>query len=326
MELARRRSGWPAKKTLAALGIARRSYYRWLREEAWARALPAEPVKPVQPFEALPEEKEAVLNYARKHPELRHRELAWRMVDEDVVCLSPSTVYRILKTANLVCPWRRRSKRRRQEDEKATRPDQIWATDVMQVMIGEGTYFVVTFMDEYARYVVDFELATAMDGQTVSAAAQAAIDTLPKGEDGLPVARPLIRSDNGSGYISKEFKVVLGENGLGHHRIKPHCPEENGLIERLHRTLRGELEGEDLKNLLEAKKVFARIVRRYNEERLHSALGYLTPADYYRGNPGVRYAARRAKLSQARHQRRERNLEMQQRTFPFPGGEEVVSD
>jgi len=88
VEQARRRSSWPAKKTLAALGIARRSYYRWLREEAWARALPSEPVKPVQPYEALPEEKEAVLNYARKHAELRHRELAWRMVDEDVVCLT----------------------------------------------------------------------------------------------------------------------------------------------------------------------------------------------------------------------------------------------
>ena len=108
----RTRSGWPAKRTLAALGIPRRTYYRWLKEEAWAKALPEEPVKPVQPYEALPEEKQAVLAYARKHPELRHRELAWRMVDEDVAYLSPSTVYRILKEANLVCPWRRRSKRR----------------------------------------------------------------------------------------------------------------------------------------------------------------------------------------------------------------------
>jgi putative transposase len=323
---AKERSRWAVRRTLAVLGIARTTYHRWLREEAWARALPPEPVLPVQPYEASPEEKQAVLDYARKHPELRHRELAWRMVDEGVVYLSPSTVYRVLKTSNLVCPWRRRMKRRREDAEKATRPDERWSTDIMQIQVGAGVYYVVSFMDEYSRYLVHYEITTGTDGITTSAAAQAAIDTLPKGPDGKPQSKPEIRSDNGSGYISKEFKLVLKENGLGHHRITPHCPEENGLIERVHRTLRENLDGEELTNLLEAEKVFGRIVKRYNEERLHSALGYLTPADYYRGNPEARFAERRRKLAEARHQRREKNLELRQRTLPFQAAETVAND
>jgi putative transposase len=326
VERARARSGWPARRTLAALGISRRSYYRWLKEEAWAKAVPGEPVKPVQLYEALPEEKAAVLAYARQHPELRHRELAWRMVDEDVACLSPSTAYRILKEADLVCPWRRRKKRSRAEDEKPMRPNQRWVTDLMEIMIGSGVYYLVCFMDEFSRYIVHHEVLTGMDGKTVSLAGQAAIDQLPKGADGRPITKPVIQSDNGSGYIAREFLQVLKENGLGHHRIKPHCPEENGTMERANRTLRERLEEEELTNLLQARDVITKVVRWYNEERLHSALGYLPPVVYYRGDPKACQEARRRKMAEARHRRKEKNLELKQRTIPFEVGEPVPSN
>jgi len=323
---AKARSGWSAKRTLAALGIAPRSYYRWLKEEAWAKQLPAEPLKPVSVYEALSEEKQAVLAYARKHPELRHRELAWRMVDEDVAYLSPSTVYRILKEANLVGPWRRRAKRKKAQEEKATRPDQRWSTDLMHLQVGGKVYYFIAFLDDYSRYIVHHELLLGMDGLSTSLAAQAAIETLPVGPDLRPVSRPEIRSDNGSGYVSKEFRVVLRENGLTHHRIQPHCPEENGLMERTNRTLREGLEGEDFSDYLAAIAAITRLVRRYNDQRLHSALGYLPPREFYRGDPPRRFQDRRTKLAQARHRRREQNLNLRQGTLPLEGGEVVTSN
>ena len=108
VEQTKARSGWSARRTLQALGIARGTYYRWRKEAAWTKE-PRVAASPVQLFEALPEEREVVLDYARKHATVRHRELAWRMVDEDVAYLSPSTVYRILREAELVCRGRGRT-------------------------------------------------------------------------------------------------------------------------------------------------------------------------------------------------------------------------
>jgi putative transposase len=327
VEQTKRRSGWSVRRTLRQLDVSPASYYRWRKEAAQAKTLAAEPPRPVQAYEATDEEKRAVRAYALKHPGIRHRELAWRMVDEAVACLSPSTVYRILKGENLVCPWRRRTKRTRQDEEKAQRPDEIWATDLMYVVIGGRTYYLVSFLDEYSRLIVHHALAASMDGMTVSVEAQAAIEGFLREKGGeLPrEGMPRMRSDNGSCYISREFRGVLDEHRLGHQRIKPHCPEENGIIERSNRTLREALDGEELTDSLQARDVIAGIVRWYNGERLHSALGYLRPIDYYRGDPVGLHEQRRRKMAEARHRRREKNLKLRQPTLPLESLEGVAN-
>lgn len=324
VEITRNRSGWPVKRTLAALGVPPRSYYRWLKQQLWNRPKSAKTAPAVPPYEALPEEKKAVIDYARKHTHLRHREMAWKMVDEGVAFLSPSTVYRILKESNLVCPWQRRPKRIRAVTERATVPDERWSTDLMYLQVGGQTYYFVAFLDEYSRAIVHHEILLGMDSISVSNAAQKAIEQLPKHEDGSLKRRPVIRSDNGSCYVSQEFRVVLKENGLTHHRITPHCPEENGLMERANRTLRESLDSERLENLLEARKVINRHVTRYNQERLHSSLGFLPPWEYYRGDPTRRHEERRVRMQQARHARRERNLNLRQPTLPLETPETVT--
>jgi transposase InsO family protein len=317
VEQTKERSGWPAKRTLAALGIPRGTYYRWLKEEAWAKE--KSPAPPVQPYEALAEERAAVLKYARAHPAIRHRELAWRMIDEDVAYLSSSTVYRILREENLMCRRRGRQKRYREEIEKATRPDQRWGTDLMYVKINGVTYFYSAFIDEYSRYIVHWELLSDMGGDSVSLGAKAALEKLPRNALGEFKSKPEIRSDNGSCYISREFHGVLEHYELTHVKIKPHCPEENGIMERSNRTVREALEEEDLTGRYQAQEVIGRIIDWYNHERLHSSLGFLRPIDYYRGDPKPMHEARRRKLAEARHRRREKNLELRQPTLPLEG-------
>ncbi len=306
----------PARQSLQALGVPITTYYRWMREEAWKRET-TRPVQPVQAYEALSEEKQAVKKYALDHPEIRHRELAWRMIDEDVAYLSPSTVYRILSEEDLMCRRPGRKKRYRQEEEKATHPDHIWGTDFMYLTVGDHPFFLITFIDEFSRYLVHWEVMSRMDGLCISQAAQAALETLPRDRNGKVQVQPEIRSDNGSGYISREFGEVLAYHQLAHRRIQPHCPEENGITERANRTLREYMDGVDISTKPRAEEELKKIIDRYNHERLHSSLGFKPPAAYYRGNPAAIDEQRAVKLRNARHRRKEANLKIHQRTLPL---------
>ena len=89
-------------------------------------------------------------------------------------------------------------------------------------------------------------------------------------------------------------------------------------MERSNRTVREAWEQEIPPEDVEAAiKLLKKIQRWYNEERLHSALGYLRPVDYYRGNPEALKEERRVKMAQARHRRKQINLGLKQPTLPL---------
>ena len=309
------RSGWPASRTLKVLAVSRSSYQRWRAADPEVPARPRSSPGPL--FEALPSERRAIVAYALKHPEVRHRELAWKMLDEGVCAVSPATVYRVLREANLVCRWNRPLREKGPGREASpTRPDERWQTDIKYVPGEHGRYYLLSFLDVYSRYIVHHRLLRGMDGQTVSTEAAAALETL------APDVRPAIQSDNGSGFISRDFAETLSGQGVTHKRIRPHTPTDNAEIERYHRTVDerlAELKAGDYAGMSAA---IDRIIGHYNHERLHSSLSFLRPADYYRGNPEALLAERRRKLQAARELRKQENLKLRQRRIPWPEPQE----
>jgi Transposase and inactivated derivatives len=124
--------------------------------------------------------------------------------------------------------------------------------------------------------------------------------TIQRALEKFPGYNPRIISDNGSQFISGDFRKFLREIGLCHVRTSVRYPQSNGKIERFHRTLKDEcLSKQSLIDLNDARQQIDRYIEKYNTKRLHSALNYLTPEDYLLGRVESRLNERNLKLNQA---------------------------
>jgi transposase InsO family protein len=143
-----------------------------------------------------------------------------------------------------------------------------------------------------------------------------------------PQAKPRIISDNGPQFIARDFKEFIRISGMTHVRTSPYYPQSNGKIERWHKSLKGEcirpgtpLTKEDARQLIE------KYVDHYNTVRLHSAVGFVTPADMLAGRQEEIHSARDYKLELARQQRqiRRQQAAAQRDTLNLPGETEAGS-
>jgi len=232
-----------------------------------------------------------------KNPLEGYRRLTFMMLDADVVAVSPASAWRVLSQAGLLQRWKGKSSRKGTGFEQPPGPHQHWHIDVSYINICGTFYYLCSVLDGYSRFIVHWDLRESMREADIEI-------ILERAKEKYPEARPRVISDNGPQFIARDFKEFIRISGMTHVRTSPSYPQSNGKIERWHKSLKGEcirpgtpLSPED------ARRLIRQYVDHYNTVRLHSAIGYVTPADMLAGRQAEIHAARDRKLEEARRQR-----------------------
>lgn len=289
----KRRSGWQVYRTLAALGVPRSVYYAWQGRENLVDKVAAR----CRMYEVLPEERTAICEFALGFPKIGYRKLTWMMVDAGAACVGESTVYRVLSDADLLSRWKRSAASSGEYNFRPVAPNQQWHTDVMYVWVAARFYFLVSFIDAYSRYVVHHKLLISLNGQSVAIELQAALESVHG-------ARPRIVHDHGSEFVNRDVAAVIKAHNLIDIKTRLKHPESNGIVERFNGTVRDETNDDYGGDYLEAAATMASLVRHYNDERLHAALGYMAPVIWHRGKPEEVRDERARQIAAARAHRK----------------------
>ena len=280
-------SSLSVRQTLVRLNIRKSTFYGWLKrvQTDGVSALEDNKPSPGIPWNRLPQEEQtAVLELALEKPELSPRELAVTYIDQKNRFVSESTVYRLLKSHDLITsPAYILMQAADKFQHPTTRVNEMWQTDFTHCKVmGWGWYYLSTILDDYSRFVVAWRLCTTMSTTDVTDTLDDAIRFT--GLDQVKIKhKPRLLSDNGPSYISGELATYLKCNGMKHTRGKPYHPQTQGKIERWHRSLKNRILLENYYLPGELENQIQQFIQYYNHERYHESLNNLTPADVYYG-------------------------------------------
>lgn len=302
-------SNLPTKKTLEELDVPRATFYRWYlhyQVDGYPGLTNKKP-KARQIWNRIPEEvKEQVVELALVHPEKSCRQIAWLFVDEMGYFLSESSVYRILKSYDLVKSPVFQMIPAKDKFEKPTRQvNELWQTHFTQFrVVNWGWYYLSTVLDDYSRYILAWKLSSTMGVEDVQDTLEMALE-----KSGLQSARvrhrPRLLSDNGPAYLSKDLAKFIQRKRMEHVRGAPFHPMTQGKIERWHRTMKNVVKLQNYYSPEELERSIAEFVDYYNQERYHESLDNLTTADAYHG--------RREEVQTRREQIKRRTLSRRKR-------------
>ena len=190
----------PVKKTLDMLCIPRTTFYRWYDSylAGGLDGLADRSPSPGLVWNRIPEAKRNdLIEFALEYEALTPRELAIKYTDQKRYFVSESSVYRILKAADLItAPSHVTIKAASEFHDKTVRINEMWQTDFTYFkIIGWGWYYLSTILDDYSRYIIAWKLCTTMKAGDVTDTLEMALEA--SGCDQATVRhKPRLLSDN----------------------------------------------------------------------------------------------------------------------------------
>jgi len=277
------------------IGIVRSKYYDWQKRygkvnehNAW---IPRD-------FWLTDFERQAIIKYYHDNPLEGYRRLCYMMIDADIAAVSPSSVYRVLSNASLLTKFNGKKSKKGTGFVQPLEAHQHWHIDISYINICGTFYYMCSVLDGFSRYIVHWEIREAMKESDVEIILQRAHEKFPN-------ATPRIISDNGPQFIAKDFKEFIRISGMTHVKTSPYYPQSNGKLERYHRTIKSTcIRVNTPLSLDDCQRLVTDFVDKYNNVRLHSSIGYVTPADKLHGRAELILAQRDAKLVVARKSRK----------------------
>ncbi len=261
-----------------------------------------------------------ICNFARANPDEGYRRMTFMMLDADVVACSPSSVYRVLKKAGLLAGQTPNVTKKGTGYVQPLKAHQEWHVDVSYLNIAGTFYFLCSILDGYSRFIVHWDIRPNMENADVQA-------IILKAREKFPGVTPRIISDNGPQFIAKDFKEFIRIMGMTHVRTSPYYPQSNGKLERFHKTIKGECIRVLVPlSLDDARRIVSDYVVHYNESRLHSAVGYVTPKDMLEGRDKEIHAERDRKLAEARERRKQMRQQRREQVEAQPDASRPAID
>jgi len=216
----------------------------------------------------------------------RHRTYGYRRIWAHLrrqgVRVNQKTVWRIMHEEGLVRPkvWHRPLRPKRVEKMRPTAPNQAWQVDMTSFQLTDLTpLFLVVVTDCYTREIVGWTLHRRCRASEWVSAVRSGLES--RGLVTEDACRGLtLRSDNGAQPCSKAFREYLGRVGVRGQYTGYNAPDDNAYVERVIRTLKEEeIWANAYDTWGEAHQALDAYIRYYNNERIHSALDYRTPAE-----------------------------------------------